>query len=493
MRRLLAIALASAAAAHAAASVCDVTSFGAAGTGKTLDTAAIQKAVDSCAAAGGGVVYFPRGDYLSGTFVLKSNITLHLAPGSTLWGSRNIRDYSPRHLIYASGAANIAIEGGGTINGQSDAFFDQNRRPMARPSPLIELRDCQDIRIQDVRILKAPGWTIHPKNCARVKIRGISLINDMLGLNTDGIDPDSSRDVIISDSYIESGDDCIVVKTTKEGGRVLPSENVTVTNCVLRSSASALKLGTESYADFRHLVFSNCVIRDSRTGIALLNKDGATMEGVSFSNITMETAPKFGKGVEWPIVIDLEKRAPDSKIGRIRDIVFSNIQIYTKGRVMATGMPQSPLERIAFRNLAMRIGGWERIEDEHKLQGGTVVPMADALDYGAVPAAMILAHARGVELRDVRVLWDGPAPAPERHAIWGERLEGLVVNGFAGRQSAGRGKLAAIQLKDSRDITVTGSRAAPETGTFLRLDGGEAGEVFFEGNDMRRAQRAREP
>ena len=493
MTRLLAFLLAAACTASAAPSVCDVTSFGAAGTGKTPDTAAIQKAIDSCAGAGGGVVYFPRGDYLSGTFTLKSNITLHLAPGATLWGSRNIRDYNPRHLIYAAGATNIAIEGGGTIDGQSDAFFDQNHRPMARPSPLIELRDCKDIRIQDVRILKAPGWTIHPKNCERVKIRGITLINDMLGLNTDGIDPDSSRDVIISDSYIESGDDCIVIKTTKQGERVLPSENVTVTNCVMRSSASALKLGTESWADFRHCVFSNCVIRDSRTGIALLNKDGATMEDVSFSNITMATAPKFGKGVEWPIVIDLEKRAPDSKIGRIRDVLFSDVQVYTKGRVMVTGMPQSPLERILFRNLAMHIGGWEQIENEHKLQGGTVVAMADALDYGAVPAAMILAHARGIELRDVRVLWDGPAPAPERHAIWGERLEELRIAGFAGRQAASPGKLAAIRLRDSRDISITGSRAASGTGTFLEVEGGGAGEVRFEGNDMRGAGRAREP
>ncbi|MBI4877429.1 MAG: glycoside hydrolase family 28 protein [Acidobacteria bacterium] len=443
------------------AQVFNVKMFGAAGDKKTLDTLAIQKTIDACHKSGGGVVYFPTGDFLSGTLTLTSGVTLHLSPGATLWGSRNIGDYNPRHLLYARDAENIAIEGGGAINGQGEAFWDQDFKPLARPSPLIELWGCRDVRIQDVRILNAPAWTIHPKNCVRVKIRGISLVNNMKGLNTDGIDPDSSRDVIISDSYIEAGDDCIVLKTTSRGGPVLPCENVTVTNCVLVSSASALKLGTESHADFRHIVFSNCVIRNSRTGIALLNKDGATMEGIHFSNITMQTAPKVGKGVEWPIVIDLEKRAPESRLGRIRDVTLSDIRIYTKGRIMVTGMPESPFERITFRNVTMRVDGWEAVEKERKLRGGTVRKVPGVIDLGSVPAALILAHIRNLDLDGFHVDWDAPAPAPERHVLWGENLDSVRITGFDGRPSRPGGKLAAIQLKDARNVTLNGGSWPP--------------------------------
>ncbi|MFB3826189.1 MAG: glycoside hydrolase family 28 protein [Bryobacteraceae bacterium] len=468
-------------AALASASVYDVRKFGAAGDKKTLDTAAIQKAIDACTKTG-GMVYFPTGDYLSGTLHLRSNVTLHLSPGATLWGSRNIADYNPRHLLYGVNVERFAIEGGGTINGQGDAFFDKDYKPLARPSPLIELVGCRDVRIQDVRILRAPGWTLRPKNCDRVAIRGVTLINDMRAVNSDGIDPDSSRNVIISDCYIEAGDDCIVVKTTNRNPPPLPSENITVTNCVLVSSASALKLGTESHADFRHIVMSNCVIRGSRTGIALLNKDGATMEHVSFSNITMQTAPKWGKGVEWPIVVDLEKREPNSRVGRIRDVTFSDIQVLTKGRVMISGMPASPIERLAFRNVFMRVNGWEKIEGERKLRGGTVKGDAANLDYGPVPAAIILGHARDLTFRDVRVQWDAPGDAPERHALWSDHVEGLTLAGFTGRQAARQGKLPVIYLKDSRDVWVTGSRALPGAGTFVRVEGGDPASVVVEGN-----------
>src|SRR5690242_12930786 len=102
----------------------DVTAYGAKGDGRTNDAAAIQKAIDACARAGGGTVYFAAGNYLSGTIVLKSHVTLRLSPAATLWGSRQIADYNPLHLIYAEDAENITIEGEGTINGNGDAYWE---------------------------------------------------------------------------------------------------------------------------------------------------------------------------------------------------------------------------------------------------------------------------------------------------------------------------------------------------------------------------------
>lgn len=407
---------------------------------------------------------FNNGKFLSGTIFLKSNVTLRIEPGAVLLGSTNIADFEVKqpgaviaktgevadelgahhighHLIYADHVQNVAIEGGGVIDGQGDSFFDKDLKPRPRPSPYIEIWNSSDIRIQDVTILKTPGWGIHPKNCDRVKIRGINLINNFLAINTDGIDPDSSRNVIISDSYIEAGDDCIVLKTTNRGGVTTPTENVTVTNCVLLSAASALKLGTESWGDFRHCVFSNCVIRQARTGIALLAKDGGTMEDIRFQNITMQTQPKWGKGVEWPIQFDIEKRTATSKISHIRDVSLSDITMVTKGRVLIQGMPESLIDTLTMHNVIMRITGYEQIRNAHKNRGGNG-GLQDAVDFGATPAALIFGNAKNVDLSQIRVIWP-EGSQEDRSGLFTSNVSGLNTSQM---QAAGSGKAkAAVQ------------------------------------------------
>jgi hypothetical protein len=261
--------------------------------------------------------------------------------------------------------------------------------------------------------------------------------------------------VIISDCHIEAGDDCIVLKTTKRGdGPVQPVENVAVTNCVLVSAATALKLGTESHGDFRHILFSNCVIRNSRTGVALLAKDGGTMEDVRFSNIGMTTAPKWGQGLEWPIVIDVEKRTDASRLSHIRDVFFSDIAIYSKGRVMVTGSPQSPLEGISFRDVTLREGGYETMKAAKKMRGGSKTVAADAVDYAPTPSAFIFAHIKGLVLDGVTVSWpaaDPATPAPERQAITGDRLDGVRMSGLNVVASTPSAK--AIVFEHSTNVT----------------------------------------
>ncbi len=434
------------------ASVFDVKAFGATGNGHTLDTPAIQKAIEACATAGGGVVYFPTGRFLTGTLTLRGHLTLRLSPAAVLLGSTNMADYPVKHLLYAQGVEHFTIDGGGVIDGQGDAFFDKEMKPLPRPSPLIEIWDSHDIRIEGVTVRNAPAWTIHPKNCDDVKIRGISLLNNLRAINSDGIDIDSTRNVIISDCHIEAGDDCIVLKTTKRGdGAVQPVENVVVTNCVLVSAATALKLGTESHGDFRHVLFSNCVIRESRTGLALLAKDGGTMEDVRFSNITMTTAPKWGQGLEWPIVVDTEKRTNESRLSRVRDVSFSDIIIYTKGRVMVGGQPDSALENVSFRNVTMRVTGFEQIKAAKKMRGGSNTVAENTVDYAATPAAFIFNQVHGLALDGVEIIWP-PAtkePAPERRAIYGDRLEDVRVTALRG-EASGPGFKAVVFENSTR-------------------------------------------
>lgn len=419
------------------ASFFDVRAYGATGDRTTLDTAAIQQAIDAAHAAGGGTVYFPTGQFLSGTLYLKSNVTLHLSPGAVLLGSTQMKDYPIKHLLYAKDATNIGLEGAGAIDGQGDAFFDRDMKPLPRPSPLIELWDSRGIRIENLTVRNAPAWTIHPKNCDDVKIRGISLLNNLRAVNSDGIGIDSSRNVIISDCHIEAGDDCIVLKTTKRGeGAIQPTENVVVTNCVLVSAATALKLGTESHADFRHVLFSNCVIRNSRTGIALLAKDGGVMEDIRFSQIVMTTQPKWGQGFEWPIVVDVEKRTAESRLSRIRDVAFSDIAIYSKGRVMASGLPESAIEHLSFRNVSFRVEGFEAIKTAKKMRGGAKTVADNTPDYAAQPAAFIFAFVKGLTLDGTTLLWpNADAATPERHAIYGDRLDRVNITGLRGGAS----------------------------------------------------------
>lgn len=334
MRRawiIAAIAVCAGAGAELPSSVYNVVSYGAKGDRHTNNAAAVQKAIDACAKSGGGTVYFPAGNFLTGTIVLRTNVTLHLSSGATLWGSRMMADYPLPYLIYAQDAENIAIEGYGTINGNGDAYWDADfKAKTKRPDALIRLEKCRGVRIRDIRIRNTPKYGIHPVGCDGVTIRGISMTTDMRGPNTDGIDPEDSRNVMISDSYIETGDDAICLKSYKG-----PCENIAVINDILISDDSAIKIGTGSYSDFRHCVFSNCVITGSNYGLAMYVKDGGTVEGISYSNIHIDTSIEHYnrssnsslEWVEYPIFVDLERRTEGSKLSRVRDINFSDIQI----------------------------------------------------------------------------------------------------------------------------------------------------------------------
>ncbi len=288
----------------------DVTAYGAKGNGRNMDTRAIQQAIDACAEEGGGTVYFPNGTYLSGTIVLASNVTLYLDAGATLLGSRNLEDYDPPYLIYAHEAKNISIQGKGVIDGQGASFWDEDFNPLERPARMIELVACQNVTIRDVTIQNSPSWAVELLGCDRVVVDAVSIINPRRGPNTDGLDIVSSSNVLVSNCYIEGGDDSICLKARLKDK---PCENVTVTNCVLISDDTAIKLGTRSTGDIRHCVFSNIAIRNTRYGISLFMKDGGTYEDIQFSNITMEMETGTAR-YAYPIMMDIEPRTDTSKV-----------------------------------------------------------------------------------------------------------------------------------------------------------------------------------
>jgi len=492
-------------------SVFSVKKFGAVGDGQSNDTRAIQETIDCSHNSGGGIVYFPPGTFLTGTLVLKDNVTLFLSSGSVLLGSSNLADYQPLncftteipaelghslerdlgglHLIYAEQATNIGISGNGRIDGQGPRFWDENYAPLNRPHQMIQFEACQDVFIQDVTLQNSPFWTLHLLGCDNVKIQNITINNHRWGPNTDGIDINSSSNILISNCYIDSGDDCICLKARLQ---TKPCENVTVSNCVLASNHSALKLGTHSLGDIRHCIFNNCVIRNTYLGIGIYMKDGGAFEDIKFTDLTIDLQNAGNNQREvFPIVIDLEKRTNQVKIGSIRNITFSNININTRGRCLISGFYNQPIEDLMFDNFRMHIPVCDEITTSQKPRGIiNVMAPVPGTDYSHIPSHFIFSHVKNLTLRDLQLEVENYNLSTERHAVWGISLEGVTINGFRASPGIPDRQLATFYFEQTKHLFITGCQASPYTRTFIQLKGDETENINIIGNDIHFAQEA---
>ena len=317
---------------------------------------AIQKAIDACAKSGGGEVYLPAGDYTSGTLHLRSHVRFYLEIGATCSDRSRNPISPPTRLLLGEDLENISIEGRGVINGQSeydwrmnvidDGYIRDNQKaaeaagvPLMRSFPkemdhrkiyphMIKLLRCKDIRVAGISIIDSPSWTIYPYDCDRLRIDGIYIHTDQkYGVWADGIDPDSCRDVIIANSTIETGDDAIVFySSSASGGPPKACENITITNCRLSSSSSAIKFCDGNYVAVRNVTINNCVITHSNRGIAFMVYDGGVVENVVISNIVINTHrfDWFWWGNGDPIYFTVQRRSeslglplkPDEPPGR---------------------------------------------------------------------------------------------------------------------------------------------------------------------------------
>lgn len=310
--------------------VCD---FGAIADGITLNTAAVQSAIDACAAAGGGRVTVPAGRYKIGTVWLRSGVELHLEMGAELFASENMDDYNEtnayeqnfdvihegwvgKHLILAHEVENVAITGFGTVNGNLHAFVDRVDTPVdkvygwchgvsrlkdaekMRPGQLICFIECKGVRVQDISIVDSPCWSCFIHGCEYVQIRGIKILNPIWMLNSDGIDIDASRYVTVSDCIIETGDDAITLRACEARlkNKDMHCEYVTVTNCVLSTGICAFRIGVGTGV-IRHARIHGIVIRGALNIVQLCTAYGekgkADIEDVNFSDISAENTDRF--------------------------------------------------------------------------------------------------------------------------------------------------------------------------------------------------------
>jgi polygalacturonase len=366
--------------------------FGAAGDGRAKDTAAIQSAIEACAKAGGGTVYLPAGRYLTGTIQLRSHVTFEIGPGAVILGSEDPADYPLRDnpwgigrqsissLIYAADAEDITISGRGTIDGQGRVWWKRQwlaapKTGMPKPATpadfeeikklangrpqLIGIVRSKHVVIERVHLINSPSWTIHPLFCEFVRVDGVTIENPVPSPNTDGINPESCRNVQIMNCRIDVGDDCVTLKSgINEVGRKMgkPEENIAITNCVMLKGHGGVTIGSEMSGGVRNVVVSNCVFQGTDVGIRVKSQRGrgAVVEGLSVSNIVMQdvlsafTITTFYMGSDKPgDVFPVNEGTP-----RFRDFMLSNITARgskTAGQI--TGLKEMPVENITFSNV----------------------------------------------------------------------------------------------------------------------------------------------
>ncbi|HUJ10975.1 MAG TPA: glycosyl hydrolase family 28 protein [Verrucomicrobiae bacterium] len=283
----------------------NIRAYGATGDGKTKDTVAIQKALDACAAAGGGEVVVPAGEYLTGSLDVKSNTTLRLQHGATLLGSSDLNDYpiikarwegrmvdAHRALVSATKANHIAVVGPGKIAGN----LALGGRQMPRRPCVIEPIDCTDVRLEGFTASQQRMWTIHPTFCENVVVKKVTVRS--IGGNSDGVDVDSCKHVRIENCDLESGDDCIAIKSGRgmEGYRLArPTEDVSISNCALGDNIFAcVGIGSETSGGIRNVRIENCRFKYARTYAIYIKSRpgrGAFIEDISARNLDVNTAP----------------------------------------------------------------------------------------------------------------------------------------------------------------------------------------------------------
>jgi hypothetical protein len=451
-----------------------VTDSGAVGDGKTLNTAAIQTAIDMVAKRGGEVVV-PAGIFLTGGLFLRSRVTLNLRQNAVLLGSPDIRHYppvrwghhmdrTPWHLVTADNVDHVVIRGEGTIDGNGPRFWKPTRKTdwhfwvqrWKRPSPMVEITRCRDVRIEGVTLQNSSGWTLHLHDTDRSIISGVTTRSTLFGPNTDGIDITGCHDMTISDCHIQAGDDAIALKTTVDSRTC---ERITVTNCVLETNCVAIRVGVESVRDFRHLVFSNCAVKNCSRGVEFYSMEGGVIEDVAVTDIVGSTdcgwpfnrpltafitpAPaEYGWGVR-PEHSWYGRKGPKLKRGAIRRVSVRGFNMETDGRIMMAAAPGEEFRDVVMSDIRLQYG---MLDDPYprgpQIEGfGAFFPGMPEL-RGA-RAAICLQNMSDVTLERVRVEWP-KYPVPKRWKML-KSPHRLAVNGvfYKGNDKAIRsGKLA---------------------------------------------------
>lgn len=483
----------------------NVVDYGAKGDGISLDTKAIQSAINDAGLDGGRVV-LPPGTYLSGTIFMKSNITLEITEGAVLLGSTNISDYPDtvpsfnsyndvfltQSLIYGDKLNNVLITGSGTIDGQGSSFkvITKVKPERYRNRPfVIRFIECKNILIENVKMKNSAMWMQHYLACDYLTVRGIKVYNHA-NQNNDMIDIDGCRNVIVSDCFGDTDDDALTFKSTS--GRI--NENITVTNCVLSSHVNAIKFGTETIGGFRNITISGIIIKPSEKeetifgtskgigGIILEIVDGGIMDGISISDVRMD-------GVQTPLFLrlgnrgrtireNMEKPSP----GIMRNISISNVSALNAGTIGSSihGIPGHLVENVFLSNINIAYSGGGILEDAEKILEEKEEDYPESSMFGKLPAyGFYVRHAKNISLNNVSFTYEN---ADLRPSLACSDVEEITVSGL--KAEAGINAESLIDFENVRSATISYSKSLTETRKFVNLKGQKNVKIKLIGNDL---------
>ena len=424
-RFLLAPALAMPVPLRPAATAVSVLDHGARPDGATLNTEALQRAIEACAKQGGGRVVFPAGRYVSGTILLKDGVSLHLESGATLLGSTKLADYRTLDdfrdgrgapmgycFIGAVDCAHVGITGPGTIDGRGRQVLDargpeeKNKRPF-----VARFLRCRGVTLEDVHLEQAAAWCVHFFQCRDVAATGVH-IDSHAGSNNDGFDIDSCERVRIQDCEIDTGDDAICLKTTSP----LATRDVMIRRCTLKSNCAAVKAGTESVGDFEDIHIEDCHIRGAGlAGIKLLTVDGAALRRVRVSGIVMDAGHV---AVFLRLGARLKTFRPGDRpksVGTLNDISIRNLRATVEAPgILISGVPGHDIQDVTFDDVEIHLPGGGAKSGEPVPEAESAYP--EIRMFGAnLPAYGIYArHAKNLKLMNVRFTIARPDSRPER-------------------------------------------------------------------------------
>jgi hypothetical protein len=429
--------------ARSLASDYDIRSFGAVGNGSSLDTHAIQAAIDHASANGGGRVLIPGGRrFLTGALVLRDAVDLHLADDAMLLASPNPIDYG-EHLgiINAKKAEGVRISGTGMIDGQAMQFVsdfsqkDERWEPRAFRPRMFHLERCTNLEITNITFGHAPQWGMHLLACEHVLVDGVRIRNFIEVPNCDGIDPDHYSHVEIKNCDIVCADDGIVIKTSQATGDFGPSHDIVVRDCIVTTRDSGIKIGTETFGDISKVLFERCNIVSGGRGPTITHRQKGNIEDIEFRDIQVTAEHHASRWWGWGEAISITAwpRSAEGQVGSLRNIRLRNIRATAENSVRIDGQEHQPIKDVLLDNVDITIDKWTNYEGEH-FDNRPTKPATAGLEPHNTPAFCIR-NAENVLLKNCKASWGTNRQKHFSNALQARSVANLKTEGFIGKAS----------------------------------------------------------
>lgn len=486
----------------------DITKYGAIGDGTTLNTTFIQKAIDDCAASGGGKVFFPAGKFLSGTVVLKGNVTLHFKKDAVLLGSTDIEDYKNIDpfkdglgadvgwaLLVAVDSKNIGLEGEGAIDGQGSKLKAQHILKDTRPEGerwgrrpfLLRIVRCEGVTVSGITLYYSAAWTSHYFQSKKIRIDRVKIVSVGVAHN-DGMDIDGCQDVRINNCDIESGDDALCFKTTSSK---MACRDIIIKGMRLKSNQAGIKMGTESMAGFEDIKISDCHIYDTKNGgIKLFSVDGARLRNIEISDITMDevrTPMMFRLGSR----LNVFRKDQDTKqpTGIFENVVVRNVkakasdnaQLKPPSGIIITGVPGHYITNLRLENIEIDLLGTGTAENARQSVPEAIDQYPEVKTFGPViPAYGLWArHVKGLELVNVSFKIDSNDLRP---VFICEDAKDIIITRC--KIPATEGAQAIIRLENVEGAKISDNDVRGTAASFVKIEGPESKAVRVVNNKL---------